>query len=294
MPRLPVPDRPDALRPTAAAALAAWADRVARERAQVERLREVADPADYYAPCAGRFGPGAGAAPVPDPVALRLVAEVVPGARWLDVGAGGGRYAIPLAQAGAQVTAIEPSAAMRDVLAAAAGAAEVRDAIAVVDARWPEAAAARAGSAEVALAAHVGYDIAAIGPFLDALEGAAARCIAVMGEGAMTTAAQRFWAPIHGEPRETLPALPEFLGLLVARGRLPEVVLVPRTPPLFPDRDALHVSARRQLWLAEGSDKDRALGRLLAEAAVPAAGGWTIDPLPTRIGIVSWSGGEAG
>lgn len=290
MPDLAPPDRPDALRPTAAAALAAWAERVARERDQVERLREVADPADYYAPCAGRFVPGPAGEVAADPVAAWLVAEVMPGARWLDVGAGGGRYALPLARAGARVTAIEPSPAMRATLVAAA--AGVGDALTVRDGRWPDAALPGV-RADVALIAHVSYDIAAIGPFLDALEAAADRCIAVMGEGAMTTAAQRFWAPVHGEPRVPLPALPELLALLLARGRLPEVTCVPRTPPVFPDPAALRASARRQLWLAEGSAKDAHLGRLLGEGAVAVPGGWTIDPVPTRIGIVRWSGGAA-
>ena len=54
-----------------------------------------------------------------------------------------------------------------------------------------------------------------IGPFLDAMEAATRRrCVAVLGEGAMTTTATLFWEPIHGEPRVRLPALPELLTLL--------------------------------------------------------------------------------
>ena len=82
--------------------------------------------------------------------------------------------------------------------------------------------------------AHVGYDIEAIGPFLDAAEAVARRlCVAVLGEGAMTTVASLFWAEVHGEARIPLPALPELLALLVARGRLPEVRIVDRKPPTF-------------------------------------------------------------
>src|SRR5688572_14051651 len=56
--QLPRPTTPDALRPTAEAALAAWAARVDADREQVERAREVDDPADFYAPVAARFRPG--------------------------------------------------------------------------------------------------------------------------------------------------------------------------------------------------------------------------------------------
>src|SRR5687767_14116394 len=54
---LPGPATPDALRPTAEAALAAWTARVDADHEQVERCREVADPSDFYAPVATRFRP---------------------------------------------------------------------------------------------------------------------------------------------------------------------------------------------------------------------------------------------
>ena len=81
--------------------------------------------------------------------------------------------------------------------------------------------------------AHVGYDIEDIGPFLDALEAAIRRrCVAVMGEGAMTTVGRLvLGSPSTASRRVALPALPDLLTLLLARGRLPEVRLVDRGPP---------------------------------------------------------------
>ncbi|MFN8521438.1 MAG: hypothetical protein U0667_19115, partial [Chloroflexota bacterium] len=143
--------------------------------------------------------------------------------------------------------------------------------------------------ADVGLMAHVGYDIERIGPVLDALEGAALRlCIAVMGEGAMTTVGRLYWEPTHGEPRVPLPALPDFLALLVARDRLPEVRLVERETHAFPDLDALHDAARRQLWLRPGSERDALLRRMLERDAVPTEGGVALPEDRSRIGIISW------
>jgi SAM-dependent methyltransferase len=53
----------------------------------------------------------------PDEVCRRLLALVPPAPRVVDVGAGTGHLAVPLARAGAQVVAVEPSAAMLKVCA---------------------------------------------------------------------------------------------------------------------------------------------------------------------------------
>ena len=98
---------------TAAELEAAWAERVRANRDQVERVREVPD-RDFYAPVSSLF--------VADPrrtgeEALdALLALAEPGDRWLDIGAGAGRYALPLALASREVIAVEPSASMRNAL----------------------------------------------------------------------------------------------------------------------------------------------------------------------------------
>jgi SAM-dependent methyltransferase len=284
---LPRPARPDALRPTAESALQAWAVRVRADREQVERCREVADPSDFYAPVADRFRQDPLRTDEPALDVLRSLAR--PSERWLDLGAGGGRYALPLALAVREVCAVEPSAGMLEVLregAAAHGIPNVR----VLAGRWPESAG-EAGRADISLMAHVGYDIEHVGPFLDAMEAATVRlCVAVMGEGAMTTAAALFWQPVHGEPRVALPALPELLAVLVARGRLPEVAIVPRQAPTFESLDDLLTMVRRQLWVRPGSPRDERLVALAREVAERLPDGtWRLESGSTRIGIVTWS-----
>jgi len=274
----------DSLRPAVDDALAAWRARVAADKDQVEREREVDDPADFYAPVTSRFRMDPRRTDDPSLTALLVLTRTTD--VWLDVGAGGGRYALPLAFAVRSVIAIDPSPSMLAALREDAAAAGISN-VSTVEARWPIEAPPEG---DVALMAHVGYDIAEIGPFLDQLETQSSRmCVAMMGESAMTTVATMYWDRIHGEPRVRLPALPEFLVLLAARGRLPNVTLVDRAPPTFASLDEAHAMARRQLWLREGSDKDSRLRSLVTETVSERDGRFSFDWTPTKIGIVSWT-----
>lgn len=275
----------DSLRPEAAAALADWAARVQADREQVERCREVEDPADFYAPVVHRFRVDPHR--TDDDVLAVLLEHARADEAWLDVGAGGGRYTLPIALRVRQVVAVEPSAAMADALRAGMAESGIGN-IRVLRSRWPVESDPPA--ADVSLLAHLGYDIAEIGPFLDALEAAARRlCIAVMGESAMTTVATLFWQGVHGEPRVRLPALPELLVLLLVRARLPEVRLVDRVPSSFESVEEALAMARRQLWVREGSAKDAALQRLVRDHLLERDGRFTFDRHPSKIGIVTWS-----
>src|SRR5437879_7298049 len=84
----------DALRPSAAAALRAWAERVRANRDQVDRFRE-ASPADFYAPVAAMFRADPRRRDEPSLEALRAL--IHPTDTVLDIGAGGGRVALALA-----------------------------------------------------------------------------------------------------------------------------------------------------------------------------------------------------
>ncbi len=293
---MPRPIVPDALRPSAADALTAWARRVRAERDQTDRAREIEDPADFYARTSHRFRFDADAGV--DAVGRELETLARPGDTWLDVGAGGGRYTLPIARLTHGAIAVDASPSMLGILREGLDALGI-DTVRVVETRWPPADWATDPQvlvgfrADVGLMSHVGYDIEDVGPFLDALEACARRlCVAVMGESAMTTVGRLYWERIHGEPRVILPALPDLLTLLVARGRLPEVRLVDREPPGYADLDALHDRARRQLWLRPGSERDALLRRLLEADAVEQDGLWVLPEDQARIGIVTWLPGD--
>ena len=279
----------DPLSPSVDELLAAWRARVDADHAQVERCREVEDPADFYAPVTGRFR--VDPRRTDDPSLNALLSLAQPGDLWLDIGAGGGRYALPLALAVREVVAIDPSPSMLAALVEDAAAAGIENAR-VIEGRWPVDAGPGGDvpGGDVALMAHVGYDIAEIGPFLDAADAAARRlCVAVLSEAAMTTVATMFWTEIHGEPRVRLPALPELLVLLLARGRLPEVRLVDRTPHSLTSVEEALSMARRQLWLREGSAKDEQLTRFVRDSISERDGRYAFDWTPSKIGVVTWS-----
>src|SRR5215212_11045569 len=141
--------------------LEAWAARVTADHEQVERCREVADPADFYAPVVSRFR--LDPRRTDDDVLAVLLRLARPDDVWVDVGAGGGRYALPLALAVREVVAVEPSPAMVATLVADAAAAGISN-VRVVQAHWPigDAEGARgwgasAPSADAGLIAHIGY-----------------------------------------------------------------------------------------------------------------------------------------
>ncbi len=143
---------------------------------------------------------------------------------------------------------------------------------------------------DVGLMAHVGYDIREIGPFLDQLEQCSSRLVvAVMGESAMTTVATLFWGRIHGEPRVRLPAMPELLVLLAARGRVPAVMLVDRAPPTFASIDEAFEWRADSSGFVRGARKDELLRRLVEETVTAQDGRYSFDWAPTKIGIISWN-----
>jgi CTP:molybdopterin cytidylyltransferase MocA len=272
----------------------AWAARVRANAEQVDRFREVPDGTDFYAPVTGLFR--ADPTRTDDPSLDALLRWVRPGERWLDIGAGAGRYALPIARSlavsGGEVVAIDPSASMLDGLreiAAEHGIDNVRS----VEARWPTADAADLVG-DVALIAHVSYDIEAIGPFVAAMESAARRlCIAMLMERQPSSIADACWPPVHGEARVPLPALPEFVELLRARGREPSVERLEREPRRFASRDELAGFLRRQLWVEPGGQADRrflaALDELIEIDDDGLVGLQGQRPLP--IGIVTWGPG---
>lgn len=274
----------DPLRPDKDAALAAWAMRVRANREQAERLRETPPTGDFYAPVASRFR--ADPRRSDDPVLDILRPLVRPGETWLDIGAGGGRYTLPIALLAGRVIAVEPSPGMIDVLRAGMAEHHITN-VEVVQSQWPMEGGPQA---DVSLISHVGYDIEEIGPFLDAMEAATRRlCVAVFLDRAPSSAASPFWEAVHGEPRAELPALREFLALQLARRRLCEVRLSFRDIQTFESPEAPLDFLRFQLFITPGGEKDRRLREALARAVVEVDGRYSLDPQPIPLGVVTWA-----
>jgi hypothetical protein len=277
----------DPLRPTAEAALAAWAASVRANNTQVERYSEQAPRADHYAPLVQRFR--VDPRRQGDAVLDALLALAQPDDTWLDIGAGAGRIALPLALCVREVLALDASPGMLEGLRAgmaAHGIANVR----ALAGRWPIADPPRA---DVALIVNVGYDIADIGPFLDAMEQAATRlCLAVLAARRPTWGTDTLWPAVHGEPRVPLPALPELLALQLARRRVFELRMVESPPQSYESFEAALTFARLQTWVAHGSPKDEQLQTALRERLDERDGSWAFSWDPFLSGIVTWRPGQ--
>ena len=270
----------------------AWAERVRENREQAERFRE-STTGDFYAPVSSLF--------VSDPrrhdepALAHLLALTDRTQTWLDIGAGAGRYALPLALAVRKVIAVEPSASMRRALRAGIDEHGI-DNVAVIAGAWPESLGSleTLPAADLSLIAHVGYDIEEIGPFLDAMEAATAdRCVAVLTDISPASVADPFWPLVHGESRVPLPAMPDLLALLHARGRRTEVERMARQPRTFDSVTALTAFLRRQLFIEEGGEKDVHFRAILPDMIVQRDGGWTLTNGPAgSIGIVEWHPGS--
>lgn len=272
-----------------AATEVAWGARVRAHHEQTARVRETPEGGDFYAPVSRLFI--ADPRRTDDEVLGHLLALARPEDTWLDIGAGAGRYALPLALHVREVIALDPSPGMLAALREQAGDHGIANVTAVED-RWPvDSTAGPALKADVALIANLGYDVEAIGPFLDAMESAATRlCVAVLADRQPSAPAHAFWPAVHGEERAELPALAQFRDLLRARGCRARAVGVPRPVRGFPTREELARWLRNQLFLEPGSARDAALGRELERLAVEHDDGsfGLASQVPMTTGIVWW------
>ena len=271
--------------------LADWARQVRENREQVDRVREVPD-GDFYASTRSLFIADPRRPSSDDPVLAALRDLARPTDTWLDIGAGAGRYALPLALVARDVVAVDPSPSMLASLRAGMDEHGIAN-VEIVEGRWPAVTApdGRPLHGDVALIAHVGYDIEAIGPFLDALEDASGRlCVAVMTDRTPASLAEPFWPIVHGEPRIPLPAMPAFADLLRARGRPPEVRVVEHVERTFHDRDEILGFLRRQTWVTPDGPRDRRLQAALDERLAPGPDGGVImrGAPPLEMGVATW------
>jgi SAM-dependent methyltransferase len=184
-------------------------DYVARWRTQIEarhdqgrRLDQQHNRPDVWAGRAQRFARYVAETAEQDPLLRRLLARVDEHTSVLDVGAGPGRHAVPLAGVASHVTAVEPSEAMRGQLEANvedAGLTNVR----IVAAEWPDMPVE---PADVVVCSHVLYPVVEIEPFLRALDAATrGACYTAMRLGQREEAFLPLFEQVWDEPRVLAP-----------------------------------------------------------------------------------------
>ena len=193
----------------------AWQKTVEEEHAQSDRIREESASDDFWKPVAHRFVPPKKGEASQDDTVERLAELLTPEQTVLDVGAGGGRLSVPLAEYCKHATAVEPSEAMREQLMATAKAWNVKN-IEVVASRWEEAVVE---PHDLVVCAHVVYTVTAIEAFVRKLIAHARRKVCLISfERPATATYLPLWSYVHGEERIELPTLPQIEKLLPEMG----------------------------------------------------------------------------
>lgn len=158
-----------------------------------------------------------------DPALGLLEASVLGTDVVLDVGAGTGRHAVPLARRCAQILAIEPSSAMRARLELRIAEERLAN-VTVVAQPWP----CSVPVGDVAYSSHVLYGVADVAPFLEEMSRAARRtCVLILGLRAPSDSLAPLAEAVHGKKRPPRPAALEALAVLHQLGHPASLRIVP-------------------------------------------------------------------
>lgn len=266
-----------------------WIEMIRAEHAQSDSMRkDEPHPVDAWANNAQQFR--ADPRRTDDLLVNHLRRQVTPEQVVLDVGAGGGRLALPLALGAKKVIAVEPSPSMCRVLREVAAEFDVKN-VEVIESGWLDAQAPRA---DIALCCHVLYTIQGIEPFIRKLEEHADRVLFVMYQAPPQSQIYPLWELVHGEPRLALPSLPEFLEVLGQLGIEPriEVIHTERNRGFDCLETAKEQLARRLYVTPESVEMER-LEALLPQVLEEKDGGFLIKgatPLEPR--VISWQSGD--
>ena len=178
-------------------AIERWKEMIQVEHEQSDRTRgQVPPPADHWTPYAQQFK--ADPRRTGDMLVDYLQAQVTSSQVVIDVGAGGGRLALPLALSCKLVVAVEPSPSMCRVMREAATEFNVSN-VQVVESEWMAADVERV---DVTLCSHVLYTIQDIEPFVRKLEYRATELVmVVLFQSPPQTQLYPLWETVHQEPR---------------------------------------------------------------------------------------------
>jgi SAM-dependent methyltransferase len=220
----------------------------------------------------------------PDPLLEHVLAGLTPETTVLDVGAGIGRWTLPMARRARRVTAVEPLPGMRRVLVERATAQGV-DNLDVVDTPWLAAAVT---PHDVVVAAHATYTATDLLGFVRKMEAHARRtCYLALRvpshDGIVGELSERLCGCWHDSPNFIVG-----YNLLLSAGFRPNVLIEPTTARRWVDPTIEVAVARAKRHLRFDDDRhDDAIRDVLARrlAFVDGAYRW---PDGMRSALVWW------
>ena len=215
----------------------------------VERWRGVARKLDAEAPG------------VTDPLLAHVLRRLTPEMTVLDIGAGIGRWTLPIARRVRRVTAVEPLQGMRQVLVERASAQSVAN-LDIVALSWMEATVA---AHDVAIAVHATYTTTDLLGFAQKMEASTLRtCYFALRVPAHDGVIGELSERIHGRWHDS----PNFMvgyNLLLSAGFHPNVLMEPTAVRHWADPSLEHAltRAKRHLHLDDDGN-DAAIREVLA------------------------------
>ena len=266
-----------------------WRQMIINEHAQTDRIRGLR-PSDHWSQLARNFKDDPHR--TGDEMVDELRARIRPGETLIDVGAGGGRLALPLALACREVIAVEPSPSMCAVLRETAEEAGIEN-VAVVEEGWAESSVEQA---DVVLSSHVVYVIQEIEPFVRKMESHARRLVlGVLFQSPPQAQIAGLWERVHGEERLRLPCLPEFLPVLEELGiRATVTELEARPQGGFASFEEARETLARRLYVKPDTEELVRLDRALEDLLHEVDGEWRINGTrPLTPCIVEWETGTS-
>jgi len=262
-----------------------WKAMIQAEHAQSDGMRGSAPPVDHWRPYARQFE--ADPRRSDDELVDLLVSQVARHQTLIDVGAGGGRLALPLALQCRHVTAVEPSESMASVLLQQAREHGIEN-VSLVQARWEEA---ELEPGDIVLCAHVIYTVTEIEQFVRKLEAhARERVVIILYDAAPQSQTYLLWKKVHGVERLPLPSLSEFEEVLAELGISAQVDrITPQPPRGFDSLEQAVTQLSSRLYVGEGSPQGKQLEEALREALEENDGVFRIRAAkPLTPVLVSW------
>ena len=264
-----------------------WTQMVLAEHGQSERVMADLPPEDFWSGLSHRFVP-----PRPHEVGrdetLQALLDIVrPEHTVMDVGAGAGRLAVPLSRHCREMTAVEPSEAMRSGLAEMTEVWQVSN-LRVIPETWEGASPE---PADIVFCSHVVYTVTDIELFTTKLDNYAMELVGViLFESPAATNYSPLWPMVHGEERLVLPCAPEYTEVLSGMGVDFQVRhLSPWGPEPFADMETALRECSVRLFIEPGSTKAARLETALRESLIEVDGGVGLSwAAPNTPWLITW------